>query len=236
MPLYNENFKDKRIRQALSLSIDRKGIIDAVFDGRYSPATGFVAPTFEGYREGVCKYCTQDVEKAKKLLADAGGWKGGKLVLWANAGAGHEKWLQAFGDQVKKALGIDYEIKTNLQFPEYLATADAKKFTGPFRLGWGPDYPVMETYLAPLYGTGASSNNSTYANPEFDKLVAEGNSAADTEAAIKKYQAAEDIVGEDLPVIPMWFGKVAAIYGPNVDTFVWNKISDAEYGKITLKQ
>jgi ABC-type transport system substrate-binding protein len=236
MPLYNPNFKDKRIRQALSMSIDRKGIIDAVFDGRYTPAQGFVAPTFEGYRAVCSKYCTQDVAQAKKLLAEAGGWKGGKLTLWANAGAGHEKWLQAFGDQVKKALGIDYEIKTNLQFPEYLATADAKKFTGPFRLGWGPDYPVMETYLAPLYGTKASSNNSTYSNPEFDKLVAEGNSAADTEAAIKKYQAAEDIIAEDLPVIPMWFSKVGALYGENVDTFVWNKISDAEYGKITLKQ
>jgi hypothetical protein len=34
----------------------------------------------------------------------------------------------------------------------------------------------------------------------------------------------------------MWFSKVAALYSSNVDTFVWNKISDAEYGKITLKQ
>lgn len=236
LPLYNENFKDKKVRQALSLSLDRKGIIDAVFDGRFTPATGFVAPTFEGFRDGACKYCKQDVEQAKKLLAEAGGWKGGKLTLWANAGAGHEKWLQAVGDQIKAALGIDYEIRANLQFPEYLATADAKKFTGPFRLGWGPDYPVMETYLAPLYGTGASSNNSTYANPEFDKLVTEGNSAPDTAAAIQKYQAAEDLIGEDMPVIPMWFSKVAAIYGENVDTFNWNKISGAEYGKITLKQ
>lgn len=236
MPLYNPNFKDKRIRQALSMSIDRKGIIDAVFDGRFTPAQGFVAPTFNGYRPVCSQYCTQDAAKAKQLLAEAGGWKGGKLTLWANAGAGHEKWLQAVGDQIKAALGIDYEIKANLQFPEYLATADAKKFTGPFRLGWGPDYPVMETYLKPLYGTGASSNNSTYANPEFDKLMAEGDAAPDEAAAIKKYQEAEDLVAEDLPVIPMWFSKVAALYGENVDTFVWNKISDAEYGKITLKQ
>ena len=140
------------------------------------------------------------------------------------------------GDQIKAALGIDYEIKVNLQFPEYLATADAKKFTGPFRLGWGPDYPVIEIYLKPLYGTDASSNNSGYSNPEFDKLITEGDSAADLAGAIAKYQAAEDIVGEDIPVIPMWFSKVAALYSSNVDNFVWNKISDAEYGKITLKQ
>ena len=39
-----------------------------------------------------------------------------------------------------------------------------------------------------------------------------------------------------MPVIPMWFNKVAALYSEKVDTFVWNTISDAEYGKITLKQ
>jgi peptide/nickel transport system substrate-binding protein len=178
LPTYNPNFKDKRVRQALSLAIDRQPIIDAVFDGRFSPATGFVAPTFDGYRENICKYCTQDVERAKQLLTEAGGWKGGKLQLWANAGAGHEQWLQAVGDQIKAALGIDYELKVNLQFPEYLATADANKFTGPFRLGWGPDYPVMETYLKPLYGSGGSSNNSEYANPQFDQLITQGDSAA----------------------------------------------------------
>ena len=52
----------------------------------------------------------------------------------------------------------------NLQFAEYLDTADAKKFTGPFRLGWGPDYPVMETYLKPLYGTDFEQQLG-YSNP-----------------------------------------------------------------------
>ncbi|HKS15765.1 MAG TPA: ABC transporter substrate-binding protein, partial [Planctomycetota bacterium] len=61
IPLYKNEFKDAKVRQALSLSIDRQGIIDAVFDGRFSPATGFVSSGFEGYRENTCKYCTQDV-------------------------------------------------------------------------------------------------------------------------------------------------------------------------------
>ena len=236
MPMYNENFKDKKIRQALSMAIDRQAIIDAVFDGRFSPAGSVVGPTFEGFRANVCQYCKLDVEKAKALLAEAGGWKGGKLTLWANAGAGHDKWLQAFGDQVKANLGIDYELKVNLQFPEYLATADGKKFTGPFRLGWSPDYPVMESYLKPLYGTGGSSNNSTFTSTQFDDLIKQGDAAKDLKAAIPFYQQAEDIVVEELPVIPMWFGKVAAVYSENVDKFVWNTISDADYGQITLKK
>jgi ABC-type oligopeptide transport system substrate-binding subunit len=235
-PLYRDEFKDKRLRQAISLSIDRQGIIDAVFDGRFTPATGYVAPTFEGFRENVCQFCKQDIERAKQLLQEAGGWKGGKLQLWANAGAGHDQWLQAVGDQIKAALGIDYELKVNLQFAEYLATADANKFTGPFRLGWGPDYPYIETYLKPLYGTGGSSNNSEYANPAFDQLITQGDSAGSPEEGIKFYQQAEDILVEDLPVVPMWFNKVGAVYSENVETFVWNAISDADYGQMTMKQ
>jgi oligopeptide transport system substrate-binding protein len=235
-PLYNPNFKEKKIRQAFSMAIDRQAIIDAVFDGRFTPATGLVSPTFDGFRPDVCKYCKFDAAQAKQLLQEAGGWKGGKLTLWANAGAGHDKWLQAVGDQLKANLGVDYQLKVNLQFPEYLATADGRKFTGPFRLGWGPDYPVMETYLKPLYGTGGSSNNSTYSNPGFDDLVKQGDAAKDIKAAIPLYQQAEDMVLEDMPVIPMWFNKVGALYSEKVDKFVWNTISDAEYGKITLKK
>jgi len=235
LPLYNDNFTDKRVRQAFSLALDRQGIIDAVFDGRFTPAEGLVSPTFEGYRPGVCEYCVQDIERAKQLLAEAGGWKGGTLELWANAGAGHEQWLQAVGDQIKAAFGIEYELKVNLQFPEYQATADDKKFTGPFRFGWGPDYPVVETYLRPLYGTGSGGNYSGITNPEFDALITQGDAAADLETAVPFYNQAEDIMLEELPVVPMWFNKVGALYSENVDGFVWNKITDAEYGKITLK-
>ncbi|RIV38603.1 peptide ABC transporter substrate-binding protein [Micromonospora radicis] len=237
MPLYQDEFKDKRVRQALSLSIDRQSIIDAVFDGRFTPASGFVAPTFEGARNDVTPYAKKDVEKAKQLLAEAGGWPAGKkLTLWANAGAGHDQWLQAVGDQIKEALGIDYELRVNLQFPEYLETADQKKFTGPFRLGWGPDYPFLETYLYPLYGTDAGSNNSKFTNAEFDALLKEGDSADSIQAAIPSYQKAEDILGEELPVIPMWFSKVAAVYSENVDQFVWNGVNGADYAAISLKQ
>lgn len=236
MPMYIDAFaKDKRIRQALSMAIDRQSIIDAVFDGRFTPATGFVAPMFDGARENVCKYCKHDPAAAKKLFDEAGGIPGNKVVLWANAGAGHDKWLQAVGDQWKQHLGLDYELRVNLQFAEYLETADKGNFTGPFRLGWGPDYPFMETYLTPLYRTNASSNNSKWSNPAFDQLLSQGDAADTIEAAIGFYQQAEDILGEELPVIPMWFNKVGAVYGENVDKFVWNPVSDADYSQMTLK-
>ncbi|WP_027661175.1 peptide ABC transporter substrate-binding protein [Salinispora fenicalii] len=237
MPLWDDSFKDKRIRQALSLAIDRQSIIDAVFDGRNVAATGFIAPIFDGAREGVCTYCKQDVEKAKELLAEAGGWpEGKKLILWANAGNNHEDWLQAVGDQIRNALGIDYELKVNLQFAEYLEVADKHDFTGPFRLGWGPDYPFLETFLTPLYGSNSDGNNTTFSNAEFDKLLAQGDSAPSLDEAISLYQQAEDIVAEEMPALPIYWRKETALYSENVDTFVWNPVSGAAYGEISLKQ
>ena len=147
------------------MAIDRQAIIDAIFDGSLAPATGFVAPNFDGAREGMCEYCEFDEDAAKALYEETDGIEG-PVELWANGGAGHEEWLQAIGDGWKNTFGIDYKLKVDVtEFGQYLKIADDKKFTGPYRLGWGPDYPVMETYLAPLYTTGASSNNCRLREP-----------------------------------------------------------------------
>ena len=236
MPLYEKPFDNKQLRQAFSMAIDRQAIIDAIFDGSLAPATGFVAPSFEGYQEGVCEYCEYDPERAKELFDEAGGFDG-TLQLWANGGSGHEEWLQAVGDGFKSTFGIDYNLKVDItDFGQYLELADNHKFTGPFRLGWGPDYPVMETYLTPLYGTNASSNSSKFSNTEFDDLIKQGDQAPTLEEAIPLYQQAEEILGEELPVIPMWFGLTTVVWSDNVDEMVYNTITDVDYGQVTLKQ
>jgi ABC-type oligopeptide transport system substrate-binding subunit len=122
----------------------------------------------------------------------------------------------------RQNLGIDYEINATLQFPQYLQTATDKKFTGLFRLGWSPDYPVLETYLAPLYGKTGSSNNSGYDNPAFDDLVNKGNGAKSLAEGIKFYQQAEDLVIKDVPVVALWFGKVTILYSTNVKGVAYN--------------
>ncbi len=66
------------------------------------------------------------------------------------------------------------------------------------------DYPSIENFLAPLYATGASSNDSDYSNPKFDAKLKEAAAAPSLDEANKLYQEAEAILGEDLPVMPMW--------------------------------
>lgn len=234
-PLYDARFTNVKLRQAISLAIDRQQVIDKIFFGRFRAAEGVVSPNFQGARPGACANCKYDPAKAKQLLTEAGGWTGGKLTLWANAGAGHAEWLSAVGDQLKANLGIEYELNETLQFPQYLQTADDKKFTGMYRLGWNPDYPVLETYLAPLYGTGGSSNNSGYTNKEFDDLVTKGNGSKTLDEGIRFYQQAEDIIVRDLPVVPMWFGKTTVLYSKTVKGGIpYNTINGVELHNIQL--
>jgi ABC-type transport system substrate-binding protein len=236
MPYYLDAFDNVDVRHALSMAIDRQEIIDAVFDGAFTPADSVVSPLFDGYREGVCEYCAFDPEAAADLLEQAGGWQGGTLVLEANAGSGHEIWLEALGNQLRDNLGIEYELQVNLDFPEYLERNGTFAHEGAYRLGWGPDYPVLETYLTPLYGTGASSNGTEYSSETFDDLVVQGDSADTLEDAIGFYQQAEDVIVEDMPVVPLWFGRTTAVWSENVSDFVWNPINDPEYGQMVVSQ
>ncbi|MQA26107.1 MAG: ABC transporter substrate-binding protein, partial [Micromonosporaceae bacterium] len=236
-PTYDKKFENVKLRQAISMAIDRKAIIKTVYDDRFVPAKSLVSPVVPGHRDDACQTCDYDPEQAKKLLEEAGGWpKGEKLTLWFNAGSGHEDWVKPVGDQLKKNLGIDYQLEGELDFPQYLEKADGKKFTGAFRLGWVMDYPSPENYLKPLHGTQGSSNNTGYSNPAADKLIAEGDNSATLDEAIAKYQEAEDLMLADMPVAPMWFGRTAIAYNDNVENMKFSIVdSDPFWSELTVK-
>ncbi|HSK54543.1 MAG TPA: ABC transporter substrate-binding protein [Jiangellales bacterium] len=235
MPIYDERFADVRVRQAFSLAIDRAAITEAVFNGTREPAKSIISPVVAGAREDACQYCDPDPERANELLDEAGFDRSQTLELWFNAGAGHDEWMQAVGNQIRENLGIEYTLRGDLEFAQYLPLIDEGNMTGPWRLGWIMDYPVAENYLGPLFGTAAhppaGSNGAFYSNEEFDSLIAEGNAADSEDDAVAAYQQAEDIILEELPAIPMWFGLVQSVHSENID----NVIIDA-FGQIKTAQ
>ena len=237
LPTYAPEFKDVRVRQALSMAIDRQPIINALFDGQYTPAKSVIAPVVEGSRPDACKTtCSYDPARAKQLLAEAGGWPAGsKLQLWCNAGGGHEKWLQAVGDQLKRNLGIDYVIHCDLQFPQYLHKLDVREMTGPFRLRWAMDYPSPEDYIKPMYTTGAPGNFGDYVNPQVDALTKQGDLAKSITDAVPFYQRAEDIALNEVPLIPLWFGVTSIVRGDKINNLVVNPTTGVDWSTITVK-
>jgi oligopeptide transport system substrate-binding protein len=229
-PLYDERFTDPNLRRAFSMAVDREAIVEAIFSGARRPASSFISPVVPGFREDACEYCRFDPEQAAELLEQAGGWDG-ELVLWFNSGGGHDVWVEAIANQLRTNLGISDITFRQEDFSEYVPRASSNGFDGPFRLGWIMDYPSPENYLAQVFGTGASSNNTGFSDPEFDRLVAEGNAAESIEAGSESYLAAEDIVLEQMPVMPLWFGETQTVHSENVD----NVVVDA-FGRLRLTE
>jgi peptide/nickel transport system substrate-binding protein/oligopeptide transport system substrate-binding protein len=218
-PLYEKAFQNIKIRQALSMSIDRQAIIDNVLNGLFEPAMDLIPGFVPGGRDDACEYCGYNPEEAKKLFDEAGGIPGNKISIWFNNDGGHEEWVQAMAQGWKQTLGIDFEFKSQ-PFTPYLNTLGTRsKVDGPYRLGWLPDYPSPENYLDPLYGAG-SSNYGDWKGAEHDQfleLVDKGNSAPTVDEGIADYQAAADVVLDNMVVIPLWYGQTFILSSTKVD-------------------
>jgi oligopeptide transport system substrate-binding protein len=239
-PTYDPRFSDKRVRQAFSMAVDREAITKAIFNGTRVPARSAISPVVDGSRENACEYCNYDPAAAKALLDQTDFDTSKPVELWFNAGAGHDEWVQAVGNNLRENLGLEYQLRGDLQFAEYLPKLDAKGMTGPFRLGWVMDYPSPQNYLEPLYSTEAlppaGSNATFYSNPKFDDLVEQGNRAENNEEAIELYQQAEDVLLEDMPIMPMFFGLVQGAHSDKVSNVKIDAFTRVRLADVTVNQ
>jgi oligopeptide transport system substrate-binding protein len=225
-PTYQKEFAKPEVRRALSMAINRKEMTDQIFLGAQTPANSFVSPVVAGYRPNTCgANCEYNPAEAKKLYTANGG--PAELKITYNADGGHKAWVDAMCNQIKASLGINCTGQGEPKFADLLTKVENKQPVGLIRMGWIMDYPLMENYLGPIFSTTGSSNYYGYSNPAFDSLVKQGSEAATPEAAIKKWQEAEDILAKDMPVIPLRFGQNT--YGfservQNVDVDLFKKV------------
>ncbi|AZH83378.1 ABC transporter substrate-binding protein [Plantibacter sp. PA-3-X8] len=217
-------------RQAISYAINREEITKVIFNGTRTPATDFTSPVIDGYSkdiEGndVLKY---NEKKAKELWAEADAispWDGSFQIAY-NADGPHQAWVDAVTNGIKNVLGIESSGVPVAVFGDFRAGITNRSIETAFRSGWQADYPGLYNFLAPLYATGASSNDGDYSSPEFDKLLSEGSSETDLDAANKKFQDAQAVLFKDLPAIPLWYQNVSGGFGEGVQNveFGWNSV------------
>lgn len=221
IPLKDDGFDDVKVRRALSLAIDREAIVQQVLNNTATPAADVVSPAVPGHREDACEYCTFDPDQAQQLFEEAGGIPGDEVTLWFNAGSGHDGWVEAIGNQWKQTFGVDFKLESR-EWAQYLEIRSAGDFDGPYRLSWIMDYPSMENYLRPMYGTNGDVNYYGYSNPKVDAALDAGDRASSAEESIEHYQEAGDQVLQDMPVIPLWFGKANYVWNEAVDNVAYS--------------
>lgn len=240
-PNYAAPFDDPDMRAALSMAIDRQAITETIFEGTRQPANNLLAPVIPAYQETVCDEWTYNPELAVERFEAAGGVEalGDTVTVWFNEGGGHDTWVEAVVNQWAQTLGIDPNTVAfeQLQFAEYLGLADEKGFTGPFRLGWGMDYPHPQNYLQLLlqsdFTPPVGANNTNYANEEFDSALAEALAIADIEEAIPAYQEAVSVACADAPLAPMFYGLNQFAWNDGVSGVYVDAFGDLDYTALT---
>ncbi len=225
IPGYNPNFQGeagKLRRQALSYAINREEITKVVFNGTRTPAKAFAPPVIDGFKADLkgSEVLKFDAAKAKDLWAQAEKlqpYDGSKpLQIASNTDGGHKEWIDAVANGFKNNLDITAEIQPFAKFAEVLDMRKKQTLPGLTRAGWQGDYPSLYNFLGPIWATGASSNYEKYSNPEFDKLLKEGLASKSTEEANAKFNAAQEILFEDLPGLPLWDYAKPIVWSNNV--------------------
>ncbi|MEM7014123.1 MAG: peptide ABC transporter substrate-binding protein, partial [Verrucomicrobiota bacterium] len=204
-----EALRDKRVRKALAFAIDRQELADFVTLGGEEPAHGFSFPMGEYVPPNIVKF---DPDEARQLLADAG-YPGGegfpKLELMINTSEQHRTIAEAIQAMWKKELDIEVGID-NQEWKVFQQTTYEEKYQIA-RAGWIGDYMDVTTFLD-MMRTGDSNNNTGWGNPQYDQLLKEAAVEASTEDRRKKLFEAEEILLDELPVIPIyWYSRVYLI-------------------------
>lgn len=220
-----EKIKDKRVRQALFLGIDREILVEKITKAGQKAAyawtpPGFPDPVKKGadYRAVGGDFLTtgdfkKDVEKAKKLLAEAGypDGKGLSLEILFNTSEAHKRIAEFIQQQWKTNLGIDVKV-TNQEWKVYLKTRD----TGDFqiaRAGWIGDYVHPMTFMDMMV-TGGGNNDSFWGNKKYDELIEKAKTSVDQKAGFKAMHEAEAILMDEMPVMPLYFYTNPNVYRP----------------------
>jgi dipeptide transport system substrate-binding protein len=198
---------DKRVRQALALATNKAAIIASVYQGRAVAAKNLIPPTIWSYDDDIVDY-PYDPEKAKALLKEAGVPNGFEAELWYLPVS---RPYNPNGKRIAELMQADYAkigvtVKLlSFDFGEYLK----RIFSGEgqlAQLGWTGDNGDPDNFFNVLLSCNAAqqggSNGAKWCNKDFDAVVGQAKLVTDRDARTKLYRRAQEIMHEEMPVMP----------------------------------
>ncbi|MEM7806904.1 MAG: peptide ABC transporter substrate-binding protein [Planctomycetota bacterium] len=221
---------DKRVRQALSMSVDKQQIVENITRMGQMPTSVYVPKNLEyfpGYQhpEGL----PFDIDRAKSLLAEAGfengeGFPNVKLLF--NTGTGdHEQIAVNLQRQWRQNLGITFDLEPVeiAQFkdrykPEYSDEEEDGLRAGDFAItrgSWYGDYMDVSTFTD-KYKSDSLNNEAGWVNAEYDRLVAEAKQTEDPQARLDLLSQAEALLLEEAAILPLYHYQNTFIKNPAV--------------------
>lgn len=199
---------DVKVRQAISLAIDRTSLVKNVTKAGQIPSTTFVPKGIiingKEFKNKQYYKPQGDVAEAKKLLAEAGYANGAnfpKLEIMYNNGQGHQSIAEAIQNMLKTNLNIDVTLRS---VERKVQLDDTTKHNYVMaRNGWIADYADPMTFLD-MWVTDGGNNVAGYSNPDYDKLIAAAKAETNPTKRTADLHQAEDILMKDMPIIPLY--------------------------------
>ncbi|NWB84542.1 ABC transporter substrate-binding protein [Pseudomonas gingeri] len=197
---------DLRVRQALDMSVNKKQIIESVYQGAGQLAVNAMPPTQWSYDTTV-KDAKYDPEKAKELLKEAGVKPGTEITLWAmpvqrpyNPNA---KLMAEMLQSDWKNIGLNVKI-VSYEWGEYLKRAKGGEQQAML-IGWSGDNGDPDNWLGVLFGCDAVNGNnfSKFCYKPFEDLIKEAKSTADQAKRTELYKQAQHILKDQVPYTPI---------------------------------
>jgi oligopeptide transport system substrate-binding protein len=231
-----EALKDLRVRQALYLAIDRDIIVNNVLAGGQVPAYTLTHWATAGWEVPVPAAAAMTQEErnaaAQALMTEAGYGTGGEplsLEILYNTSDAHQQLATAIGQMWKATLGIDTTL-ANEEWQTFLDDRGNQNFELA-RAGWCGDYNEPSTFLD-IVTTTSGYNDSKFSDAALDAAMAE---AKTSENPMPLYLQAEEIIDEQIPLIPVYH--YASVYMLNDQIHNWpvNNVQQNWYAKDIYK-
>ena len=212
-----DEFKDPKVREALSLALDRKYISETITSGTYTPASGFVSEGVTDWNGTAWQdnitdksaYINIDdhagnLAKAKELIKEAGYENGVGLpeMVYSTNDASYHKKIAEYLQQAWGELGL----KVQVNIVEWKSFTPQRR-SGNYQIardGWVMDYNDPSNILE-LALTGNGNNNAKYSNPEFDALMSKAATEKDPQTRFGYLHQAEDFIMKDTAMVPLLY-------------------------------
>ena len=210
-------FDNANVRQAINYAIDREKLVDNILQGQAIGAAvnGITPNTFSGYDIKKINGYSLDIEKAKKLLAEAG-FPNGKgfpeVRILVNSGNSRNSSVAVeLQKQLKQNLNINVNFESLPNVQKYELQMHGKGDI--YRDAWVADFSSPESFLSLFVGdrvptdTTAASypNTSRYQNITYDTYFKKGRDSNIKDSSYAYFMKAEQILMNDAVIIPLWY-------------------------------
>ena len=226
-------FDDVRVRQALSLAIDREAITGRVTRGGEVPARWFTPPGAGNFEAS--QTVREDVAEAQRLLAAAGFPNGEgfpRFELLYNTQDAHRQIAQVVQQMWRENLGIQCEL-VNQEWQVYMTTRREMNFDVA-RAGWAGDYADPHNFLD-LHMRNNGNNHTNWHDDAYDALIHRAAGETERAARFAVYDEAEAVLLRDMPIIPIYWYTRNYLLASSVRGLTPNPLSRFDYTAIWLE-